>query len=195
MKRITFTLVCLILVLFSLNEVKALRYEFADKKLLYAYEFLPSSDLKTISSSLILAYPVNERSAIEISYLSLENPFLAGSSYIVSYHIAFGVERWKIFWPTFVGGYRFIYTPETDFTTPIDIGIILEAPLFLDLSFRLPIIATLFSKSSMFDITFSVERKGFGFGDLNLGLRSLKPVRGSSFIERTLFFLGVKNRF
>lgn len=165
------------------------------KKYIYAYDLMPASDLKTISSSLVLAYPINERSAIEINYLSLENPFLAGSSYTVSYRLAYGLERRGILWPTLIFGYRFIYTPETDFVTPIDFGIVSEILLTEDLSFSFPVVVTLFSKDNLLDLAFTFENRGFLWGDLIFGLKSLKPVGKSSFVERSLLLLGIKNWF
>ena len=172
----------------------ALTFDLApEERHVYEFQLLPASNFATTSSKLLLGYRVRERTGITLDYTSFDSPILAGSSYTITYRLNVGLEKWGIILPTVSGGWRFIYTPETDFVTPIDFGLTSEIELAENFTLRMPIMISLFSRNNIFDAEIGIERKESWFGDIVFGLRSIKPAGSSAFIERTLLFFGVKN--
>ena len=186
---------CLILILLLFtSSASTLSFDLApEERYIYEFQLLPASNLSTVSSKLLLGYQVRERTGITLDYTSFDSPILAGSSYTITYRLNVGLEKWGFILPTVSGGWRFIYTPETDFTTPIDFGLTSEIELAKNFTLRIPIMLSLFSRSNIFDAEISIERKESWFGDIVLGLRSIKPVGSSAFAERTLLLFGIKN--
>ncbi len=189
-------LLILIVIISIASSALAFRFQFeSEEKLYYVFDLLPSANLKSLSSAVTLGYPVRERTSIEIAYISLDNPILLSSSYIVSYRLALGLEKWHMILPTAIFGYQFIYTPETGFTTPIDFGLLSEIELAENLNFIMPINVSLFSNSNLVDFSIAIERKEAWLGDFMVGVRNLKPITGSNFSERLLLILGFINQF
>ena len=187
---------CLLLILLItlVSQSFGLRYVLENRgKFFYAYDILPSADFNSSSSALLLGYYIDERSAIEIDYTSFDSATLSGSSYSLTYRLTLGLEDWWITRPSAIIGYRFIFTPETGFFAPLDLGISAEIPLSEGLSLRLPIIFSLSDQGQLLDATLTLERKDAFLGNLVLGVRNIKALANSSFIERSLVILGFKN--
>jgi hypothetical protein len=164
-----------------------------NEKFVYAYDILPSSDFSNFSSALVLAYLVDERSSIELNYLSLNSPILTGQSHTISYRLTFGTDPWGPIWPTWVVGYKFIYTPETDYEYTIDLGFTADMKIWDGLSMSLPISAALFGRDSMVDAACKFNQAAGSLGNITVGYRYLMPVGSSNFPQRAMLVLGFGN--
>lgn len=167
-----------------------------DKQYAYTYDLLPSSDFKSFSSALNILFPVPDKEvAFSLEYLSFGSAVLTGNSYSFTYRVLWGLDQWKFIKPVALFGWRIIYTDETDMVAPLDFGIIPEIHLAGNTYLQIPLVVSLFSKDNILDFSFDIQQKGAFFGDLVLGMRKIAPLKGSSFIEKTLFLLGIRNQF
>ncbi|MFC1511262.1 hypothetical protein ACFL5U_02615 [Candidatus Margulisiibacteriota bacterium] len=189
-------LIAILLIVMMANASLAFKFQAREKSgLITSYSLLPASDLKSYSSAVTLTYPIRDRTALELDYLSLGNPFLVSESYTVTYRLTYGFEKWGPILPTLLFGWRFIYTPETDFDTPLDFGLESEINITDTLSFRMPVMIALFSNDNMLDFSLLFEQRNSPLGDFVVGWRNLKPVANSNFVERSLLILGLIREF
>ncbi|KAF0132728.1 MAG: hypothetical protein FD145_1583 [Candidatus Saganbacteria bacterium] len=117
-----------------------------------------------------------------------------GNYYSVAYRVLWGLEKWGMIEPVALFGWRIINSSETDFVAPLDFGIIAEINLTKNFSVQIPAMISLFSKSNMFDFSINLENKGYTIYNWVFGMRKLAPLNNSSFLERTLFLLGLKSQ-
>ena len=176
------------------SEALALRYDLApEKRYFFTYDVLPDWTSGSASSAFSLGFPAGERSGIELEYLSFDSPFLTGSSYLLTYQMTYGLKKLGIIYPTLSGGWRFIFTPETGFVTPLNFGLISEIEIEKDLYVRIPLTATIFSKEKIFDLSITVVKKATVLGDLTIGYRGIGPYVDGDFENHTMFLIGFKN--
>lgn len=158
----------------------------------YYYELLPSSNFQTVSSALTLDYHMPNKFGIELSYLSFDSAVLLGQSSMVSYHLTYYGRKYGNITPIYLFGYRFIYTPELGYSTPIDFGITPQIDIGDDYYVSFPVVISLFSRSNLLDISFDFGRRGFLFGDFVAGVRSLKSITNPTALDRVFFMLGFR---